>query len=151
MNSIPQPGLRETLSRLVRHLPRYLRLTNLLISDDRLSAIDKAPLAGAIGYGISPIDLVPGIVPVLGQLDDMIVLLAALRVTLARIPPDVANEHLLALGLIKADIDEDLANCRYAAGRIVSGGVRGAARVMVAGTRFSFRLAEVGIRTLRAL
>lgn len=137
------------LSQLLRHSPRYARLTRRLLADGRVSAIDKAPLIGAIGYGLSPIDLVPGIVPVLGQLDDMVVLLGALRLTLDRTSSDVANEHLLAVGLIRADIDDDLAHCRRAAGRIVSTGIRGTARAVRTGTRVSLRLAGAGIRTLR--
>ncbi len=151
MSTVSQPRLRDILSSLVRHSPRYARLTRRLLADGRISAIDKAPLIGAIGYGLSPIDLVPGIVPVLGQLDDMVVLLGALRLTLDRIPPEIANEHLLTIGLIKADIDDDLTNCRRAAGRIVSTGVRGTMRVMRTGTRLSLRLAGAGIRTLRDL
>ena len=148
MNSHRDPGLRATLKGLLRRSPRYVRLTRRLVSDGRISAIDKAPLVGAIGYGLSPIDLVPGIVPVLGQLDDMIVLLAGLRMTLDRIPPEIANEHLLSLGLIKADVDDDLANCRRAAGRIVSGGARGAAKVVRTGSRVSLSIARAGLRTV---
>ena len=137
------------LGTLLRHSPRYARLTKRLLADDRIPALDKAPLVGAIGYGLSPIDLVPGIVPVLGQLDDMVVLLGAVRLTLDRIPSDVANEHLMAVGLIRADVDEDMANCRRAAMRIVSTGARGAVRVMRRGTRISLHLAEAGLRTWR--
>jgi uncharacterized membrane protein YkvA (DUF1232 family) len=145
----PEPRLRDTLLRLVRRSPRYARLTRRLLADSRISALDKAPLAGAIGYTISPIDLVPGIVPVLGQLDDMIVLLAALKLTLDRVPQDVANEHLMALGLLKADVDDDLRDCRRAATRVVTGSARGAAKAMRAGARVSMRIAGAGMRTVR--
>ena len=145
----PEPRLRDTLLRLVRRSPRYARLTRRLMADSRISALDKAALAGAIGYTLSPIDLVPGIVPVLGQLDDMIVLLAAVKLTLDRIPQDVANEHLMALGLLKEDVDDDLLNCRQAATRIVIGSARGAAKVMRTGARVSLRVASAGMRTVR--
>ncbi len=151
MSTSSEPGLRDMLGRLVRHSPRYVRLTRRLLADSRISARDKTPLVGAIGYGLSPIDLVPGIVPVVGQLDDMVVLLVALRLTLDRVLPEIGNEHLLAIGLIKADIDDDLVNCRRAAGRIVSTGARGATRVVRTGTRLSLRLAGAGLRSLRSL
>ena len=149
MSTDSQPGLRQILGILLRHSPRYARLTRRLLADDRIPALDKAPLVGAIGYGLSPIDLVPGIVPVLGQLDDMIVLLGAVRLTLDRIPSDIANEHLMAVGLIRADVDDDLANCTRAAKRIVKTGARGAVSVMRTGTRVSLRLAEAGLRAWR--
>lgn len=149
MSSIPPPRLWDMLGQLVRRSPRYAKLTRRLLADGRIAAMDKAPLVGAIGYGISPIDLVPGIVPVLGQLDDMVVLLGALRLTLDRIAPEVANEHLMGVGLMKADVEDDMVNCRRAATRIVTGGARGAVRVMRTGTRLSLKLADAGIRTLR--
>ncbi len=149
MSTTSEPRLRDMLGTLLRHSPRYVRLTKHLLADERLSALDKAPLVGAIGYGISPIDLVPGIVPVLGQLDDMAVMLGAVRFTLDRIPSDIANEHLMAVGLIRADVDDDITNCRRAAKRILWTGARGAARVVRTGAVFSFRLAESGIRGWR--
>ncbi len=149
MSTATEPRLRDMLGTLVRHSPRYVRLMKRLLADERLSALDKAPLVGAIGYGISPIDLVPGIVPVFGQLDDMAVMLGAIRFTLNRIPDDVANEHLMSVGLIRADVDDDIANCRRSAKRIVKTGFNGAARVITAGAGFSFRLAQAGVRGWR--
>jgi len=149
METSYEPGLRETVGHLIRRAPHYARLSNRLLRDKRLTARQKAPLVGAIGYGLSPIDLVPGIVPVLGQLDDLIVLLGALRLTLEQIPGGIANEHLLAVGLIKADVDADLADTIRASRRVIVGGARGAARAVQAGTRMSIKLAGAGIRSLR--
>ena len=148
METTYEPGVRETLGHLIRRSPRYARLANRLLRDKRLTPRQKAPLIAAIGYGLSPIDLVPGIVPVLGQLDDLIVLLGALRLTLEQIPDSVANEHLLAVGLIKADVAADLADTIHAARRIVVVGARGAARVVQTGARASLKLARTGIRSL---
>ncbi|HEX3724528.1 MAG TPA: YkvA family protein [Nitrolancea sp.] len=150
MNTTSESTLGETLVRLLRRSPRYARLSRRLLMDSRLTAWQKAPLVAAIGYGLSSIDLVPGIVPVLGQLDDLIVLLGALRLTLDRIPDSVANEHLLAINLTKSDIDADVTDTVRAARRIVVGGVRGVTKVVRTGTRLSLKLASAGIRSLRA-
>ena len=149
METSYEPGLWETVGHLIRRSPHYARLSNRLLRDKRLTAKQKAPLVGAIGYGLSPIDLVPGIVPVLGQLDDLIVLLGALRLTLEQIPAGIANEHLLSVGLIKSDIDSDLADTIRASRRIVVTGARGAANAVKTGTRMSIKLASAGIRSLR--
>lgn len=144
-----EPRPRQIITRLIRQSPRYVRLASLLLRDGRLSPWHKAPLAGAIGYGLSPVDLVPGIVPLLGQLDDLIVLLGALKLTIDRIPAGIANEHLLAVGLLKSDLDADFDNTVRLARGLVVGGARGAARMVRSGTRFSFRLASAGVRSFR--
>jgi uncharacterized membrane protein YkvA (DUF1232 family) len=142
-------SIKETIGHLVRRSPRYGRLAYRLLRDDRITARQKAPLVGAVGYGISPIDLVPGIIPLLGQLDDLIVLLGALRLTLQQVPATIGNEHLLAVGLTKGDIDDDLADSLRASRKIVVTGARGAARAVDRGARFSFKLARSGLRSLR--
>ncbi len=149
MDRTNNPGMRGTLRLLARHFPRYVRLTRRLVADSRIPALEKAPLVGAIGYGISPIDLVPGIIPVIGQLDDMVVLLISLRVTLNRIAPEIGNEHLMSVGLLRSDIDTDIDNCRHVAGEIVSRSARGAVKIAEASAHISRRLAGAGIRALR--
>src|SRR5688572_14746864 len=71
----------------VRRLPRYIFLGTNLVRDDRVPARVKAMLAVGGVYAISPIDLVPGIIPVAGQLDDLVVVLVALRAAIRACPP----------------------------------------------------------------
>jgi uncharacterized membrane protein YkvA (DUF1232 family) len=99
---------REDFSRLVRHLPAYGRLAWALARDPRLSRLRRVAVVAAAGYVISPIDLVPGIIPVAGQLDDLLVALGAIRVALDGLKPEVRAEKLAAVGLAQADLDDDL-------------------------------------------
>jgi uncharacterized membrane protein YkvA (DUF1232 family) len=99
---------REEFSRLVHHLPAYGRLAWTLARDPRLSRLRRAAVVAAAGYVISPIDLVPGIIPVAGQLDDLLVALGAIRVALDGLKPEVRAEKLAAVGLAQADLDDDL-------------------------------------------
>jgi uncharacterized membrane protein YkvA (DUF1232 family) len=46
-----------------------------------------------VAYAFSPIDLIPDFVPVLGYLDDLIILPAAIALALKLIPPDILDEH----------------------------------------------------------
>src|SRR5690349_17212892 len=62
-----------------RRLPRYARLAGGLLRDARVPATSKAIIAAGGLYVVSPIDLVPGVIPVAGQLDDLLILLVALR------------------------------------------------------------------------
>ncbi len=50
-----------------------------LIFDRRVSAVDKMLLAAAIGYAVSPLDLVPDFLPVLGLADDVFFLSLAVH------------------------------------------------------------------------
>jgi len=45
-----------------------------------------------ICYVVSPIQLIPSFIPVLGQLDDVLVVVVCLRVAARRVPPDLLHE-----------------------------------------------------------
>ena len=49
----------------------------------------KMLAALTVAYALSPIDLVPDFIPVLGYLDDLLILPALVALTLKLIPPDV--------------------------------------------------------------
>lgn len=50
-------------------------------------------MAGAVAaYALSPIDLIPDFIPVLGYLDDLLIVPLGVMVTLRLIPPDVLSE-----------------------------------------------------------
>ncbi len=46
-----------------------------------------------VAYALSPIDLIPDFIPVLGLLDDVILVPAGLVIVMRLIPPDVMEEH----------------------------------------------------------
>lgn len=52
----------------------------------------KLVAALTVGYALSPIDLVPDFIPVLGYLDDLLVLPGLVALTLRLIPPEVLSQ-----------------------------------------------------------
>ncbi|HUS14116.1 MAG TPA: YkvA family protein [Chloroflexia bacterium] len=76
------------------------QLTWRLLQDDRVSTLLKVaiPLVVAL-YFVMPFDVIPDFIPVLGQLDDIGVILLGMTLFINLAPRDVVNEHRLALGL----------------------------------------------------
>lgn len=108
----------------VRRLPTYARLVAALARDPRVPNRARAMLAVGGAYMVSPIDLVPGIIPVAGQLDDMYVVLMTVRQALRMAPDEVARDYLDRYQLDEDVIDDDLAAIR----RLVRVGVSQGAR-----------------------
>ncbi|HET8523494.1 MAG TPA: DUF1232 domain-containing protein [Thermomicrobiales bacterium] len=118
-----------------RRLPRYLRLTYALIREPNAPPSVKAILVAGGAYTISPVDLVPGFIPVAGQLDDVVVLLVALRQALKVCPPEVTLPHLERLHLSVQDLDGDLIATRDLAVWLAARGLRAVRRAAVRGGR----------------
>jgi uncharacterized membrane protein YkvA (DUF1232 family) len=115
MNTTQTQGLRGRVGGTLLRVPSYLLLAGNLIRDNRLSQAQKAAAVACLGYALSPIDLVPGFIPIAGQLDDLAVLIGGLRTLLRTLPPSVAEEHLSRTGLTLAVMGEDLRTVRDAA------------------------------------
>ena len=145
----PVGRLTETIGRL----PRYLALARLLIGDPSVARWRKAALAAGLAYLASPIDLVPGLIPVAGQVDDLAAALLGLRTALRGLPPAAASAHLRTAGLEDGDIARDLAIVRGAAGWLARGAARttakagrAAARAGVTTAKVLGRAAALGVR-----
>jgi uncharacterized membrane protein YkvA (DUF1232 family) len=75
----PRTGAKQTVLGYVAMLPQFLRLLWGLITDARVKMLDKALVAGAIAYIVMPVDLIPDFIPFLGEVDDIYLLVMALR------------------------------------------------------------------------
>jgi uncharacterized membrane protein YkvA (DUF1232 family) len=94
---------------LIRRLPMYIRLVWALIRDGRVPAQQKLILVGIGAYLFFPIDLIPDFVPVLGQLDDLAVVLLGLDLFIRSAPPDIVEEHLAKISQDKDQLSRDIA------------------------------------------
>ena len=73
---------------------RELKLLRRLLLDERVPLWQKAIPVEAAVYLVSPLDLIPDVLPVLGQLDDLAVLLGSLRLFRSLAPAALVEEHL---------------------------------------------------------
>jgi hypothetical protein len=77
-------------------------------------------LAGAAGYLLIGRDLVPDQVPILGGLDDLVVVVLAVDLFLDGIPKELLYEKLSELDIERSAFEEDMARVR----RLTPGPVR---------------------------
>lgn len=67
------------LAELVSVVPDLLRLVRDLLTDRAIPRVVRLVLLGLLAWLVSPIDLVPEFIPVLGPLDDVVVSVLVLR------------------------------------------------------------------------
>lgn len=121
----------------VKRLPRYVRLAALMAGDPEVPRTSKALLAAGGAYAIVPIDLVPGVIPVAGQVDDLYVILSALRQAIRSCPNEVVQKHLTEADVTAQIIDADLALVRKMVRRGVSWTLRNGRKALAGASRYA--------------
>jgi uncharacterized membrane protein YkvA (DUF1232 family) len=84
----------------VRALKRDVVAIALAVRDPRVPWYAKAVGVCVVAYALSPIDLIPDFVPVLGLLDDLVLVPLGLLLVVRLIPPDILVEHRAAAAAI---------------------------------------------------
>jgi uncharacterized membrane protein YkvA (DUF1232 family) len=97
---------------IATRIPMYARLVTALVLDDRMPGGRKALLAGAAGYLVVGRDLIPDYIPVIGGIDDLVVVVLAVDLFLEGVPDDLLEEKLDDLGIDRAAFDRDIAQVR---------------------------------------
>lgn len=77
----------------LRELPNFVRLLYGLLTDPRVAAVDKLLVAGAVGYVMMPVDLLPDFIPFIGEIDDVFVVVMALKRLMQNAGPTVLLDH----------------------------------------------------------
>jgi uncharacterized membrane protein YkvA (DUF1232 family) len=85
-----------TWQQRVRNLKRDVVAIALALRDPRVPWYAKAVGACVVAYALSPIDLIPDFVPVLGYVDDLVLVPLGLMLVVRLIPVDVLAEHRAA-------------------------------------------------------
>ena len=84
-----EPSLRSRMANLLLFIPNLLVLSGRLMVDSRVPTKERLLVAGAIVYALIPLDLIPDVLPFVGQVDDAYLislsLLRLMMVTDARV------------------------------------------------------------------
>ena len=85
--------LKEKWSKKAHDLSADSYALYLAARDPRVPWYAKLLAAVVVAYAVSPIDLIPDFIPVIGLLDDMIIVPLGLALSLKMIPREVMEEH----------------------------------------------------------
>lgn len=89
-------GLVEKIANIAKRAGAKLVYAALILyytlQSDKVSAANKAMIIGALGYMISPLDVIPDAIPIAGLTDDLAVLLFVLKKVWTDVDPDIQQK-----------------------------------------------------------
>lgn len=95
-NKFSQSDFVEKISRIARRAGSKLVYAALILyytlQSDKISKADKAMIIGALGYMISPLDVLPDAIPIVGLTDDLAVLVYVLKKVWTEVDPDIQEK-----------------------------------------------------------
>jgi len=96
------PSFIDTWKVRARQLKTEVYALYLAYKDPRTPWYARIFAAIVVGYAFSPIDLIPDPIPVLGYLDDLLLIPLGVFLALKMIPPQVVSESRLKAGEVMA-------------------------------------------------
>ncbi len=83
----------DRFDRVGKDVRRHLAFYRAVYADARTPWAARALLWVALGYTLMPFDLIPDFIPVLGQLDDLIIVPSLVLLAFRLVPANVLAEH----------------------------------------------------------
>ena len=95
-NKFSQTDFDEKISKIAKRAGAKLVYAALILyytlQSDKVSTANKAMIIGALGYMISPLDVIPDAIPIAGLSDDLAVLLFVLKKVWTDVDPDIQTK-----------------------------------------------------------
>ena len=86
------------IARLIPHIPSFLRLFYGLFKDRRVPTLTKLVPLLAVLWLLSPLGIELDVLPVIGEVDAVLVIYFALKLFIWLCPPEVVREHVIRVG-----------------------------------------------------
>jgi len=113
--------MKRRMKNVVMFVPNMVLLCGRLLTDPRVPRTEKALVAGAIIYALIPLDLIPDLIPFVGQVDDAYLIAITLLRLVDRTEPVVLREHWNGGG----DIVQLVESMATLAGKLLPKRIRG--------------------------
>src|SRR5438445_2196419 len=86
----------KKLAKRIAKLPFLdkISLAGSLISDDRIPIAPRIIALALVLYIASPVDLIPDFIPLIGYVDDILIVIVGAGLLLRSIPPRIIEEHV---------------------------------------------------------
>jgi len=133
--SMAASTLRRRMKNLLMFIPNLIMLCGRLMVDPRVPAKERLLVAGAIIYAFVPLDLIPDLVPFVGQIDDAYLVSLTLLRLMTVSDPSVVQEHWRGGG----DVVELIGSMATIAGKLLPKKIR---RVLTSRIETSARSAQ---------
>jgi uncharacterized membrane protein YkvA (DUF1232 family) len=82
----------EKLKAVGRGLKQELRVYRLVLKDKRTPKMARIILGIAVGYALMPFDLIPDFIPVIGHIDDAVIVPLLVILALKMIPGEIIED-----------------------------------------------------------
>ena len=96
--------MRKRLTSITRQFKHELGVYRLVLKDKRTPWLAKIFLGAAVAYMLSPIDIIPDFIPVLGHLDDLVIVPILVFVGLKLIQKEVVDDARNAMRLSREGV-----------------------------------------------
>ena len=84
---------KRRMKNLLMFLPNMIALCGRLLTDRRVPRAEKVLFAGAVLYALMPLDLIPDLIPFVGQIDDTYLIAMTLMRLIKKTDDRVVREH----------------------------------------------------------
>lgn len=87
----------ERMSTILAQVKREISVYQRVLRDPRTPLLPRLLLGGAVGYFLLPIDLIPDFIPVIGHLDDLLIVPGLITLGVRLLPAGLLDEHRRAV------------------------------------------------------
>jgi len=81
------------LAQLIKAIPNLLRLLYCLVRDHRVPLLEKIVFLAAVAYVFCPLDIIPDLLPLAGQVDDFLLMALAVQRLLNAAGAEIAGRY----------------------------------------------------------